>query len=128
MNELRPGHFLKYNFETHKIEIEEWYNLDKASKPVNDNFGTAVEKVRSLFLDSVRIRMRSDVRVGSCLSGGIDSSSIVSVVGSQKMANSDFATITSCYADQRYDEQQFSDLITQQTEFKSTKVFPQLDD
>jgi asparagine synthase (glutamine-hydrolysing) len=128
VNELRPGHFLKYNFESHKIEIEEWYDLDKSSKPVDDNFDTAVEKVRSLFLDSVRIRMRSDVRVGSCLSGGIDSSSIVSAIASQKMANDDFATITSCYTDQRYDEQQYSDLITQQTKFKSSKVFPQLDD
>ena len=128
VNELRPGHFLKYNLSTHQSKIASWYDLGEASKPVADKFEMAVEKVRSLFLDSVKIRMRSDVRVGSCLSGGIDSSSIVGVIDSQGLANSDFATITSCYTDQRYDEQQFSDLVTGATGFKSAKIFPDLND
>lgn len=128
VNELRPGHFLKYNLSTHQSRIASWYDLAKASKLVEDKFDVAVEKVRSLFSDSVKIRMRSDVRVGSCLSGGIDSSSIVGVIDSQGLANSDFATITSCYTDQRYDEQQFSDLVTGSTGFKSFKIFPDLND
>jgi asparagine synthase (glutamine-hydrolysing) len=126
VNELRPGHYLRYNLATHNIELQPWYFLDRASVPVQDNFDMAVKKVRSLFEDSVRIRMRSDVRVGSCLSGGIDSSAIVGIIHGKAMANEKFATITSCYTDKRYDEQQFSDLVTVQTGFRSNKVYPDL--
>lgn len=128
VNELRPGHYLSYQLTTHETKTFRWYDLDKASVKVRDDYQVAVGKVRSLFVDSVRLRMRSDVRVGSCLSGGIDSSSIVSTIHTQQLANADFATITSCYADATYDEQQFSDLVTKQTGFKSAKVFPALND
>jgi asparagine synthase (glutamine-hydrolysing) len=128
VQELRPGHFLRYNLSDHTFQIHEWYNLAKESAPVRDSYQEAMQKVRALFLDSVRLRMRSDVRVGSCLSGGIDSSSIVSVIHRESMANADFATITSCYKDERFDEQKFSDLVTAQTGFHSAKVFPELND
>lgn len=124
--ELRAGHYLRYNLVTHSTQIKKWYDLSVASVPIRDTYEKAVEKVRLLFIDSVRIRMRSDVRVGSCLSGGVDSSSIVSVIFSNALANKDFATVTSCYTDARYDEQKFSDLITEQTSFRGAKVFPDL--
>jgi len=41
----------------------------------------AIERFRELFLDSVRLRLRSDVRVGVTLSGGLDSSSVVCAAG-----------------------------------------------
>lgn len=126
VNELRSGHYLRYNLTTHQSEVERWYSLAEASVPVQDSYTDAVSEVRRLFVDSVRIRMRSDVRVGSCLSGGVDSTSIVSIIHSQELGNDDFATITSCYSDKRYDEQQFSDEVTRETRFRAVKVFPDL--
>ncbi|MGD0408761.1 MAG: asparagine synthase (glutamine-hydrolyzing) [Candidatus Limnocylindrales bacterium] len=38
-----------------------------------------IEEFRSLLIDSVALQLRSDVAIGSCLSGGLDSSSIVSI-------------------------------------------------
>jgi len=126
VEELRPGHYLRYDLSDHSVKVHCWYDLAKASIRINDTFGSAIKRTRELFLDSVRLRMRSDVPVGSCLSGGIDSSSIVSVIYAEKMANETFATVTSCYEDKRYDEQKFSDEVTRQTGFRSLKVFPDL--
>ncbi len=127
VNELRAGHYLTYNLSKHDFKITKWYDLDKSSIKVNDEYQQAVQHVRELFTNSVQIRMRSDVRVGSCLSGGIDSSSIVCTVAEHKLSNSDFATITSCFEDKRYDEQQFSDIVSKSTGIAAVKTFPNLD-
>jgi asparagine synthase (glutamine-hydrolysing) len=127
INELRPGHCLVYNLTRHEHEVIKWYCLDASAIPIRDNYTTAVQKVRNLLVDSVKLRMRSDVRVGSCLSGGIDSSSIVTIVHSQEIANADFETITSCHADKNYDEQRFSDVVSVKTGFKASKIYPDMD-
>ncbi|MBL0103475.1 MAG: asparagine synthase (glutamine-hydrolyzing) [Bacteroidetes bacterium] len=64
-----------------KISVEKYWDLDIASLS-NRNLSESdkVEKFKSLFLDSIRLHMRSDVEVGGCLSGGLDSSSIASAV------------------------------------------------
>ena len=126
VHEVRPGHYLHYDLTSHQVKVHQWYDLEAASKKAQDSFEVAVPKLRDLFCHSVRIRMRSDVRVGSCLSGGLDSSSIVGVIHGEQMANADFATITSCYHDKRYDEQHYSDEVIKQTGFRSLKVYPDL--
>lgn len=126
--ELRPGHYLSYDLNTHQWEVHQWYDLSAASVKLDITEEKAISELRKLFFESISIRMRSDVRVGSCLSGGIDSSAIVTAVHTGKMANEDFATITSCYDDKKYDEQIFSDEVSRATGFKAVKVFPQLND
>ena len=75
---ILPGHYAIYEDKKFK-EFEYWNTLDNISFD-NNSYKFQVEKWRELFLDSVKLRMRSDVKIGSTLSGGLDSSSVVSAM------------------------------------------------
>jgi asparagine synthase (glutamine-hydrolysing) len=119
--ELKPGVNLLLNSKTGNLNFSNWYSFDKKAKiQTNRTYKEAVKDFDRLFEDAVRIRMRSDVRVGSCLSGGIDSSAIVCKVNE---LNESVETVTSCYSNRKYDEQQFSDIVTKTTGFKAHKIY-----
>lgn len=69
IKQLKPGNILKYNILTNKLNIKEYYKLEKNGK---SNFN----EVKLLLSNSVKLRMRSDVGYSSALSGGIDSTLI----------------------------------------------------
>ncbi|MGQ7334318.1 asparagine synthase-related protein, partial [Streptococcus suis] len=64
--------------EGKKARIYRYYNYPE--KIINIPFDDAKEKFSFLFNDAVKLRMRSDVPVGTTLSGGLDSTSIVSAL------------------------------------------------
>jgi len=67
-------------FKNGKISLSEYWDIDPAKK-FRGTFEDKKHQFLELFRDSVKIHMRSDVEVGGCLSGGLDSSSIASVIG-----------------------------------------------
>ena len=75
---LKAGHYLI--FENGEININKYWNTLDHLVFKNDSYSNQIEEWKSLFLDSVSLRMRSDVPIGSALSGGLDSSSIVSAM------------------------------------------------
>jgi asparagine synthase (glutamine-hydrolysing) len=73
---LPGGYNLHIKDGVAKSEI--WYSLPKVNVPVT--FGEQAEKFKELLTDSCKLRLRSDVPVGTCLSGGVDSGSITSII------------------------------------------------
>src|SRR5262245_17395841 len=74
LRQIPPGHVLTIGEGDPRIA--RWWELD----PTRRASGTPEEWTRQfseLFTDAVRIRLRADVEVGSCLSGGLDSSAVV---------------------------------------------------
>jgi len=71
---LLPGQNGKFDFESRELELWKYYDL-KARTPTDKQMGP--EEFRRLFTDAVRLSMVSDVPVGSCLSGGLDSTAIL---------------------------------------------------
>jgi asparagine synthase (glutamine-hydrolysing) len=62
---------------TEGIRKWRWWRTIDHLPTVPRRFSEQAEQFRELFFDAVRIRLRSDVPVATCLSGGLDSSSIV---------------------------------------------------
>ena len=119
--ELKPGCNLFVSIQNAKLEFQQWYSFQSfLNNGTSLSYNDAVTHFNELFENAVKIRMRSDVRVGSCLSGGIDSSAIVCKV---KELNEKLETVTSCFSDRKFDEQKFSDIVSETTGFKSNKIF-----
>ncbi|MES1044869.1 asparagine synthase (glutamine-hydrolyzing) [Heyndrickxia oleronia] len=76
IKKLEPGHYFTKK-PGEKMKIERYW---KASfQPVQKSEDEFVKEIRDVLFDSVNVHMRSDVPVGSFLSGGIDSSIIASI-------------------------------------------------
>ncbi|MFZ4400525.1 MAG: asparagine synthase (glutamine-hydrolyzing) [Bacteroidales bacterium] len=107
---LPHSHYL--TIQNGKFEINRYYDLNHSSFGKSTlNFKDSCDAYRDLFIDAVKLRMRSDVEVGSALSGGLDSSAIVaSAVG---FTNKQFKTFSSYYTHApQYDERKWIQLVT----------------
>ena len=62
------------------LKIRRWWELKPDGDGTKGDETEAIERLRFLLEDAVRLRLRADVPVGSCLSGGLDSSAIVGQV------------------------------------------------
>lgn len=78
-----------YNLFLHewKLDIKRWYDLKMVTVPETLEDQAAV--FLKLLADACKIRLRSDVSVGTCLSGGVDSGSITSIIHSFKLDTSE---------------------------------------
>jgi asparagine synthase (glutamine-hydrolysing) len=77
VHRLRPGYVMEIEVASGQVMREAPYWALKPQPRSSLTFQEAADALRERFLDSVRLHMRSDVPIGTCLSGGIDSSAIV---------------------------------------------------
>lgn len=110
VKKLQHGHFIeiKINEGISGITIKRWYNLKDRVNSTNPF--KSPKEYRDLFSSSVGLRLRSDVPVGVCLSGGLDSSGIVtSLLNDHKIK--DLNTFSATYkTGQTGDESRFINL------------------
>lgn len=112
ISSLLPGHYLqlKLSGSVSVAEPVKYWNPD-FSKVNNVSFEEAKSSFRDLLLESVSLHMRSDVAVGAALSGGLDSSSIVSLMR-HLHPEAEIHTFSYIASDARVNEEQWVDKVT----------------
>lgn len=131
---LLPSYFIK--IQNNEFSIKKYFTVE-----VNEEFGKYDDKkfesikqnFSELLFDSVNLRLRSDVAIGTCLSGGLDSSSVVSIINKflteeknfdRKQIGSKQKTFSAVYDDASIDERKFIEEIVRATDCDSHYVFP----
>jgi len=90
VKKLLPGNLLSISLRHPEPKIKAfWSGIDASLKSKSDpfigSFGDAVSSLETLLKDAVSQQMISDVPLGAFLSGGVDSSTIVSMMQAQSM-------------------------------------------
>ena len=132
--ELSQSHGFYYNLSTKTLKKWKYYNL-KYSEDWEDfnekKFNEFTEEIDKLIFNAIALRLRSDVPVGSCLSGGIDSSTIVCIVN--KILEKENLTqigekqkvFTACYDDAKeIDESRWARIVAERTKTSWHQTFP----
>jgi asparagine synthase (glutamine-hydrolysing) len=115
---------------TGRIEPKRWYAIPPHGT-LRLSEAEAAEQFRALLTDSVRLHLRSDAPVGSCLSGGLDSSSIVCLMSQMLDAEGRGArvnTVSACYDEKAVDETPFMNAVVAQAGAIPHRVFPRPED
>jgi len=101
---LEPGHMLIVEKgQLNKKRYWEWsFPQDRYREGNEDDL---VEELHSLLVDSTRIRLRSDVPVGAYLSGGLDSSALVSLI--HNYTDTSLRTFSLAFEDKGLDESSY---------------------
>jgi len=120
--QLRPGHSL--SVEGGRLHVEKWWDLEPSAPQDALDDESAIRSFRALFDDTVRIHLRSDVAVGSCLSGGLDSSSIVCTMRRLLAPGPRLQTFSSCFDEAACDERPYLNLVVAQARTESVEIFP----
>jgi asparagine synthase (glutamine-hydrolysing) len=123
INEFPAGYWAKITLsklEKTSIQSQRYWTIPTCSNhhPAEDEL---IERIRTTFVDAVKLRLRSDVPVGMLLSGGTDSSAIAAAIHHLDPTRDDIKLI-SAVAGNGNDEQPFIDLMANHLKRNVEKV------
>lgn len=120
VNSLQASHYLMY--KGGKISTHRYYDVGvHPHQSMNEE--ELKDNIVSTLQDSIKLRFRSDVPVGTCLSGGFDSSSIVSL--SSRLNEKSLQTFSAVWQEKECDETRYIDIVNEKYGCVPHKVTPQ---
>lgn len=119
---LTPGHNLIFDLAQNTYRIEAFYSLPDQGKETKNS--DSITDYISLLEESVKLRMRSDVRVGTCLSGGLDSSTVAALASKNYNYQEQFYAIHAKSEETATDESAFATLVSGHLNLNLKTVVP----
>ncbi|MGQ0738940.1 MAG: asparagine synthase (glutamine-hydrolyzing) [Bacteroidota bacterium] len=108
IHKLPPASFLKFSLVYFNYSIRPYWNIDPAVQEKKITDSEAIDQFTYLLTRSVKRRLRSDVPVGTSLSGGLDSSSVISIIIELQTINYKPQTFTASFPGFEKDESSYS--------------------
>jgi asparagine synthase (glutamine-hydrolysing) len=133
IKKLLPAHNLladENGVQVQRFWDIQYINNETQSTSINDD--VYAERFLELFKDSVRLQLISEVPIGTCLSGGLDSSSIAYMINHLLINNAEVIkvigerqkTFTACFEDEQIDERKYAEEVIAQTRAEGNFVLP----
>ncbi len=132
---LPAAHSLVLDLSTKQIQTKQYWHL--MPQPANGGGDKErIDRLRELLLETMRKHLISDVRAGSCLSGGLDSSAVVSLIGkicreqpeAATAVGESLYTFTSCFKYSEIDERDYALTVARSVGANPQLVFPSAED
>lgn len=122
--QLPPSHYLLVDFtKSMSTSLTRYWDVDKETS-ISITEHQAIEQFAHLLHTSVKRRLRSDVPVGTSLSGGLDSSSIAAIMQHQLTATNTHSAFSAVFPGYDKDELKYVELVARQLSIKSFTTTP----
>ena len=117
------GHYAKYDADG--LRLFQWWNPENyLHNSLEDDEVQIKTKIKDILISAVQLRMRSDVPVGSCLSGGLDSSILVGILFDRNQVDKGYPTFTASFPGHSLDETRYIEMLNMKYPFKNIRTFP----
>ena len=124
---LPPAHYLLHTPALKKTVLKKYWHLDK-EKLLDITAADATEKFTALLENSVKKRLRSDVPVGTSLSGGLDSAAVLTCIKDAGDASRLQKTFSAVFPGFAKNEATYIDLLSTKFETENFKTAPRAED
>ncbi|MDE6386800.1 MAG: asparagine synthase (glutamine-hydrolyzing) [Lachnospiraceae bacterium] len=121
-----PSHSMLYDLDTDTGEYQQYWEINVPKFRKKWKCDNPYPKFLELLEDSIRIRLRADVKVGASLSGGLDSSTIVGILSKKFRAK--IHTFSSIYKDKSCNEKEYIDCMNQYADTIPHYIYPDRSD
>ena len=122
INQLKPSHSMTISVDDLHVNQERYWQLSTVQEKINVE--DAIGQFQSLFSQSIKRRLRSDVPVGSSLSGGLDSSMVVGYMSRNRDIIQN--TFSAAFPGFERDESQYQKMMVDQIKTNHYVISPDM--